>query len=716
MNDTIAPEWITWPSPLRIGALFATGVVLASFLTTVYYVVNIVGDPRELLVLTVIALLAATVSARFLSVRRAAIVAAALLSIGVTWYLAELPTEKTFALVTHIEYVIALLSGHSVLEIVNLREWVLAVTPAPVFLTWFLALRRRYGAAAVVGGSTVGFFVLTGDATIPVAILGSVGVLALLGLGTLDRAGATLAEAEVVSALLAAVVVVSLTVSLVPQGAAMSYAPGTGFVASAEYADGGTLEADLLSADDRIRIAGRAELSTKVRWTVESDAKQYWRAGAYDLYTGDGWTRSAGTTADRSALRRPAGSAERVTQRFTAETQINTLPAAWRPTSVGWIDARVTGFGGLQPQGPVQSGESYRVVSYVPDPSVSDLQEAGTDYPDGVRSRFLQLPASTPDRVEQTTATITENAETPYETAITVEQWLRNEKGYSLSVDRPSGDIAASFLFEMEQGYCTYFATTMTVMLRSQGIPARMAVGYTPGEQTGENTWTVRGYNSHAWVEVYFPDVGWIQFDPTPPGPRVQAEQDAFADTRSADDPDVPPGTAGIARPGAPEWIPGPESPQNDTLERSNETQATSTAPTTETNQPVAPPSNDRPSAPNRERLFLGAIAGVGLIAGIRRSGASGRLYRAIRLRWQPRSDPETDIERAYERLEQLLEREHRPRRVGETARQYLDTIEADERASEVALLYERARYAGEADAGAADRAVELVDELVTDH
>lgn len=72
----------------------------------------------------------------------------------------------------------------------------------------------------------------------------------------------------------------------------------------------------------------------------------------------------------------------------------------------------------------------------------------------------------------------------------------------------------------MDAGYCTYYATTMVTMLRSQGVPARFVVGYTTGEQVGDDRYRVRGLNSHAWVQVYFPDVGWVRFDPTPAGPR----------------------------------------------------------------------------------------------------------------------------------------------------------------------------------------------------
>ena len=703
-------------SALRLGALVSALLVMGSFLTAVYYVVDIVGDPTELIYVVAGTLVAATLLSRVLSVRSATLLASGLLAVGIVWYLSVLPTEEALAFVAHVEYIIALLAGHSVLEIVNLRAWVLAVTPGPVFLLWYLALRRRYAAAAVIGGFAVGFFVLTGDATFPVAMVGTVGTLALLGFGALDRADADLAAAEVVAILLTMVIVVSLSVSVVPQGAAMTYSPQTGLSDAFSYDDENALETSLFSADQRLSIAGSMELSSTVRWTVQSERARYWRVAAYDLYTGDGWVRRAEARQDRNALGSPLSSRGQIRQRFVAESRINTMPAAWRPTAVnGGVgsNALVTDFGGLQPEQPLEAGDSYTVVSAPVDASPRQLQQAGTDYPERITDRYTQLPDSTPNRVTRRATTLTSRAETPYETAVVVENWLKSEYNYSLDVPRPSDNVADTFLFEMDRGYCTYFATTMAVMLRSQGIPARVVVGYTPGEQVSENEWVVRGYNSHAWVEVYFPEVGWVKFDPTPAGPRVEAEQEQLEGARESGDPNVDPSD--------PSYTPSTPTPtETPTPTPTPEPNGTPTS-TPATATPAPSPGGDGdsgsgvPELPSREELLLGMIAGLGLVATARRSGATGRLYRAVWVRWQRRSDPETDVTRAYDRLEYVLEREHRSRRAGETRRQYLQSVEADERAREVGAIYERTRYGGEVDQAAADRAVELVDSIVAD-
>jgi hypothetical protein len=160
----------------------------------------------------------------------------------------------------------------------------------------------------------------------------------------------------------------------------------------------------------------------------------------------------------------------------------------------------------------------------------------------------------------------------------------------------------------MERGYCTYFATTMVAMLRSQGVPARFAVGYTPGEQVGEDRWLARGLDSHAWVEVYFSDVGWVRFDPTPAEPRREAERrqlndgdgDASPD-RSTEPPATPTATNGIVTaPGGPaDTATGPSPEPTDTTtttgETPNGTPASITVPGTTTTPGATPNTTTAP-------------------------------------------------------------------------------------------------------------------------
>jgi hypothetical protein len=119
---------------------------------------------------------------------------------------------------------------------------------------------------------------------------------------------------------------------------------------------------------------------------------------------------------------------------------------------------------------------------------------------------------------------------------------------------------------------------------------------------------------------------------------------------------------------------------------------------------------------PSREQAVLGLLVFVGLAAGARHSGATARAYRAVWLRYQPRTTPAADVERAVDRLEYVLARERRPRRPDETPRAYLAAVADDERARRVGEIHERAAYAGRASDDDAAEAVALVDDLVAEH
>ncbi len=159
----------------------------------------------------------------------------------------------------------------------------------------------------------------------------------------------------------------------------------------------------------------------------------------------------------------------------------------------------------------------YEAVSFVPTVPPQQLRGASTAYPDGVRDAYLQLPRLD-SRIAPLARQITANAQTNYDKAAALESYLRTRLGYTLDLSgSPAADPLAHFLFERRAGHCEYFATAMTVMLRTLDIPARYVNGFLPGEynEIGED-YIVRASDAHSWVEVYFPEYGWITFDPTP--------------------------------------------------------------------------------------------------------------------------------------------------------------------------------------------------------
>ncbi len=169
---------------------------------------------------------------------------------------------------------------------------------------------------------------------------------------------------------------------------------------------------------------------------------------------------------------------------------------------------------------PLQANEQYTVQSLVTNADQESLRAAGHDYPQWVQDRYLQLPQDLPVRVIEKAHEVVDaaGATTAYDEAVALQDFLRTYK-YSTNINLPPAgrDDVDYFLFDSKEGYCEYYSTSMVVMLRALGIPAREAVGYAPGEYDATTqTWTVRESSSHAWPEVYFPGAGWIEFEPTP--------------------------------------------------------------------------------------------------------------------------------------------------------------------------------------------------------
>ncbi|HEY8715637.1 MAG TPA: DUF3488 and transglutaminase-like domain-containing protein, partial [Candidatus Acidoferrum sp.] len=164
----------------------------------------------------------------------------------------------------------------------------------------------------------------------------------------------------------------------------------------------------------------------------------------------------------------------------------------------------------------------YEGFSRLPALEVLKLRAAGADYPDEIREKYLQLPVLD-KRIGPLAEQITERGTTPYDKAAAMELYLSTKYGYTLNLTgKPGDDPLAHFLFETREGHCEYFASSMTVMLRTLGIPAREVNGFLPGEYNDlGGDYVVRASDAHSWVEVFFPGNGWVVFDPTPAGPEA---------------------------------------------------------------------------------------------------------------------------------------------------------------------------------------------------
>jgi len=161
----------------------------------------------------------------------------------------------------------------------------------------------------------------------------------------------------------------------------------------------------------------------------------------------------------------------------------------------------------------------YEGRSLLPITAGSELRNASSLYPPALRETYLQLPPLDP-RIRALGEKITSGSNNEYDKAVSLEHYLISHYVYTLDLTGPpTTDPLAQFLFVRRSGNCEYFASAMAVMLRTIGVPARYVTGFLPGEYNDVGgDYIVRESDAHAWVEVFFPDYGWITFDPTPPG------------------------------------------------------------------------------------------------------------------------------------------------------------------------------------------------------
>ena len=340
-----------------------------------------------------------------------------------------------------------------------------------------------------------------------------------------------------------------------------SSSSGSGFSGAGDGGSLGALEAgpqtDVGSTSGGVSRSLRSQSSTP-HFLVQSPEPGYWRTRAYRTYTGSGWDAGLNGEA-RSLPVSPTVETDgrrTVEQRYTLRKPAKVLPAMWQPTNIDASladDVTVTNRGALRAPGRLPTNTTYTVESSVPAREEARLRDAGTGYPNRVGFRYRSVPDSVPDRVAERTDEIAADADTRYETAVAIEAWLEANRQYSLDASHDGGDVVDQFLFEMDTGYCEYFATSMTVMLRTQGIPARYAVGYSTGQPQGNDTYLVRGMNAHAWVEVYFPDTGWVRFDPTPGQDRLSSESEALQQAAQGGSPSGSPGEGTTDSTGEPE-------------------------------------------------------------------------------------------------------------------------------------------------------------------
>jgi transglutaminase-like putative cysteine protease len=166
----------------------------------------------------------------------------------------------------------------------------------------------------------------------------------------------------------------------------------------------------------------------------------------------------------------------------------------------------------------LERGDLVRISSMMANPTIAELQTASTQYPSWVLENYLHLSENFSSDIQSLAMEISQPYDNPYDKSMAITNYLRNAIQYSPTVSIPEDveDPLAYFLFDLKSGFCNYSASAVVLMLRSIGIPARLAVGYAEGEsEIQNNVYTVRERDYHAWPEVYFPEYGWVEFEPT---------------------------------------------------------------------------------------------------------------------------------------------------------------------------------------------------------
>lgn len=292
---------------------------------------------------------------------------------------------------------------------------------------------------------------------------------------------------------------------------------------------------------DSLELGGAIRLGDQDVFLVDAppNRRYYWRSRVFDTYEQGSWTPAANirltdSVAPMEITVEQTAAREIVEQEFTialnATRILYTAPQPFQVNSATRTDlfytapendpSRTMNVSVVRPTSVIRRGESYSATSLMSVATATELRAAGQNYPEWVTRLYLYISPWITDRTiflaDQ--IVIDSGAITPYDQAKAIERYLRQNISYNESIPTPPQDQDPIdwVLFDLKEGYCNYYASAMIVMLRSRGIPARMAAGFAEGNYDSERgVYVVTERDAHTWVEAYFPGYGWIEFEPT---------------------------------------------------------------------------------------------------------------------------------------------------------------------------------------------------------
>ncbi|MCU4846618.1 transglutaminase TgpA family protein [Bacillus thuringiensis] len=294
---------------------------------------------------------------------------------------------------------------------------------------------------------------------------------------------------------------------------------------------------------DDSRLGGPFKADPTIVFTARTQNKQYWRVETKDFYTGKGWEISENPKKISFKNKNDVVSwYEQNTKTKTTEATITmqkSYPHLTYPAGLVSVEAASDVSYSVDPFSEkiyTMNGDSsttlhsYKVTYEIPEFSIENLKAVKTNEGQETNPYFMtkytQLPKSLPQRVKDLAVNLTNDKDNRYDKVLAIENYFTDNsftyESTNVLFPAKSQDYVDQFLFDTKSGYCNNFSTSMIVLLRSAGIPARWVKGYTEGtldntlaSAEGEDVYTITNDNAHSWVEVYFPGYGWIPFEPT---------------------------------------------------------------------------------------------------------------------------------------------------------------------------------------------------------
>ncbi len=443
--------------------------------------------------------------------------------------------------------------------------------------------------------------------------------------------------------------------------------------------------------------------------SVDADGnivRSYWRQTSLEVFDGELWRgsgnyRNIGTGA---GLAKARDNGTQITQEIEiGALDATSLPLAYAPTNLETLDvaiqdpdasatptvptttakkAKDDGFSfdsksvTVLSNNDLKGGQRFRAISIVnPVLSAEVLQASPSAKTNDVE---VELPDSISPRVFALAKEITTGQTSTVGKARAIQDYLRSNYKYSLDVPSSSfGNPLDSFLFEDKTGYCQQFAGAFAALARAVGIPTRLAVGFTPGKLEDDGWFSVSGKNAHAWPEIRLSDGSWVAFEPTPGRGIPGAEDLTGVAAQQADDSPSPSTTtiasASTAKPS------GPTAPRNTGTPKAKR-------------RPIKTKSADR--APLIWMFGLLLMGCVAALLTVLRRRAKTQFVSARTRRQMGRQEPAEQISFLWSRVERVLARHGRRRRLNETERQYAEQFrDRLPEALTFADLVQRARY-----------------------